>query len=96
LKLTDCFGRELLRNLSISPRKVGVEVVNQQRHVFQTLPKRRHFKRNYIQAVKKIRAKFTLFNLSVETFVGSGDDPHVHFDGVAAADGLESLFFKHA
>ena len=49
-----------------------------------------------VQAVEQILAEAALLHLLLEVDVGGGDDPHVHLDGLHAAEAHELALLHHA
>src|SRR6185503_17989752 len=76
----DSFRQKLFRSLAVSVREVLIEVIDKQRHVFKPVAQWRQLKRYYIQAIEKIRAKVSLLDLNVESFICRGDQANVNCD----------------
>ena len=73
-----------------------IEVIDKQRHVFETLAQRWQLKRNHVQTIKQVSAKVSVLDLDVETFVCRGDEAYVHRDRRPASDRLKALLFEDA
>src|SRR6185503_19793021 len=71
-----------------------VEVIDQERHVLETISQRRQLERNHVEPVKQIRAEVSLLDLDVQTFVRRGDQTDVNSDRVSTSNGLEALLFQ--
>ena len=52
--------------------------------------------RKHVEAVIQIRAKAALLDAVQEVAVGRGEDAHVDFDGLAAADAFKLTLLQHA
>src|SRR6266850_1632738 len=96
LQLFDGLSSEFPGRFSVSSGKILVEIRDQQRHIFQTVPKWRQFKWNNIEPVEQIGSELSLLHLYVQAFVGGRDHSDVNLHGVDTAHRFKSLLLKHA
>src|ERR1043166_552971 len=62
--------RKLFGFLTVSLRKMLVEILNEQRHILKPIAQRRQLKRNHVEAVEEIRPELALIDLHFQSFVG--------------------------
>src|SRR5258706_4833405 len=96
LHCLDCFGIETLRFLAVGFCEALVEMLDQQRNVFQAFAQRWHLERNYVEAKEQIAAESSLLDLFIQTLVGGGDYAYIDTDRRVTADGFKALLFQHA
>ena len=72
------------------------EIVRQEGNVFRAFAQRRKRNGKAVQAVVKIAAEGTAADLLLQIAVAGGNNPHIHFNGLFAADPFEAAFLEHA
>ena len=69
------------------PRQIG--------NVLRALAQGRHENRHHVEPVIQVLAKLAGLHRRFQVAVGGGDDPHVHPQGLAAAEPLQLAFLQH-
>ena len=62
------------------------KVIDQQRDIFFSILEIRDVNRYDIEAVLEVLAEVAFLDLLLQILIGSGDDAHVDFDSLVAAD----------
>ncbi len=63
--------------------------------VFLAFPQGREAQVNNIEAVKEVATEAAFFHRSRQVGVGGGDDPHIHLDGLGAANPDDLAVLQH-
>ena len=78
-------GVTVLARFPYSTRKIGDEVLNEQRDVFSTLAQRRNENWNDVQPEVQIFAKATGADFCQQVLVGGGEHPNIDLNARGAA-----------
>jgi len=92
----DCLGVNLLWLGPGLSRILLQEVADQQRDVVRSLAQRGHLNRDHSQAVVKVFAEVSAFDLVAERLVGRGEHADIDGDVLGIADPPDLPFLQHA
>ena len=71
-------------------------MIGEQQEIGFPLPQRRHEDREHVQPVVEVLAERAVLDRLLEVLVGGGDEAHVGFQGLGAAEPLVLAFLQHA